>query len=150
MYMKRLVALTPLLALPLGCGTSSDPGRVPVAGTVTLDGRPLSDGSLVLVPLDAGPVVGATIVGGTFTISRSDGPMPGAYRVEVLSIQSTGRTIPDPEGPKGTTVPERKNVVPDRFGSRSQLRAEVTAAGPNSFRFEIDSKPDRLAARSRR
>ena len=145
----RLAAIAALLAAPLGCGTS-DEGREPVTGTITLDGQPLPDGSLTLVPLAAGPTVGATILDGNFAIARPDGPLPGAYRVEILSIRSTGRTIPDPEGPKGTTVAERKNVVPDRYGSRSELRAEVTPAGPNTFRFEIDSKPDRLAAKNRR
>ncbi len=149
-FANRLAALAALLVAPLGCGTSADPGREPVAGTVTLDGQPLPDGSLTLVPLGAGPAVGATIAGGHFAIPRPDGPIPGAYRVEILSIQPTGRTIPDPEGPKGTTVVERKNVVPDRYGARSQLRAEVAQAGPNSFRFEIDSKPDRFPTRNRR
>ena len=149
-FAYRLATMAALLAAPLGCGTSADPGREPVAGTVTLDGRPLPDGSLTLVPLGAGPAVGATILDGNFAIPRPDGPIPGAYRVEILSIRPTGRTIPDPEGPKGTTVAERKNVVPDRYGSRSELRADVAQAGTNSFRFAVDSKPDRLAARTRR
>ncbi len=149
-FAHRLATMTTLLIAPLGCGTAADPGREPVAGTVTLDGQPLPDGSLTLVPLGAGPAVGATILDGNFAIPRPDGPIPGSYRVEILSIRATGRTIPDPEGPRGTTVAERKNVVPDRFGSRSELRAEVAPDGANSFRFAIDSKPDRLATRTRR
>src|SRR4051794_19054940 len=113
-------AVAALAAAISGCGAAGDElSRQPVSGTITLDGKPLPDGSITLVPVGDGPAAGATIAAGAFAIPRADGPVPGTYRVEILSVQSTGRTIPNPEGPKGTTVEERKNVVPDRYGLKS-------------------------------
>ena len=96
------------------------PGSGAFVGTVALDGR-----------------------------SLPDRPIPGAFRVEILSSRLISWTIPDPEGLKGSTVEERKNVVSDHHGSRSQLQADITQAGLNSFHSEIDSKPDRLSAGNR-
>ena len=141
MTTTKILAAGALLGALAGCG-ADDAGRRPVSGSVALDGRPLPDGSLTLVPIGTGPAVGATIADGAFSIPQPEGPIPGAYRVEILSIRATGRKIPDPEGPKGTIVEERKNVVPDRYGASSTLRVDVTAAGPNVFRFDADSKPD--------
>ena len=146
---NRVAAMLGLWGLA-GCGGADPNGRLPVTGTVTLDGKPLPDGSLTLVPTGDGPAVGATIDRGSFTIARGEGPPPGAYRVEILSIRATGRTIPDPEGPRGPTVAERKNVIPDRYGSRSDLKAEIKPGVSNDFRFELASEPDKPAAGRRR
>ena len=140
-----------LLGILGGCGEEDDGiGRKAVSGTVTLDGKPLTSGSVLLVPKGTGPAVGGEIVEGAFSLSEAEGPVPGPYRVEILSIQPTGQMVPDPEGGKDGTMEERKNVIPDRYGKRSQLKAEVTKEGPNAFVYELDSKPDKPSAKRRR
>jgi hypothetical protein len=73
-------------------GFLTDQPRVAIRGSVSLDGRPLPFGYLILTPLDgvgAGPIVahvfnstaGVTI--GTFSVPASQGPVPGRYRVDV-------------------------------------------------------------------
>jgi len=81
-------------ALLPGCG-GSDVDRVGVSGTVTLDGRPLESGAILLRPKGADPSAGTQIEGGRFTIARRDGPSPGDYRVDIRSFRDTGRMIPD-------------------------------------------------------
>lgn len=87
---------------------------------------------------------------GNFALSRTDGPLPGNYRVKILSVQLAGRKIQDPEGPKGSILEQRNNVVPDRYGSRSELKAEVKPAGSNTSTYEIDSTPGKPFTKGRR
>jgi hypothetical protein len=133
-----------------GCGEASDGiDRQPVSGSITLDGKPLA-GDVTFIPIGNGTSAGGTIADGAFSIARTAGPSPGLYRVEISSVQPTGRSIPDRDGPPGSTTEERKNVVPGRYNVNSQLRAEVKKDGPNTFSFEIKSEPDRIAAKNRR
>ena len=138
-----------LACIAAGCDGPDELGRRAISGTVTLDGKALASGSVTYVPTESGPAVGATIEDGRFSIDRESGPIPGAYRVEILAIRPTGRTIADPEGPKGSTVEERKNIVPDRYGSQSTLTSDVTPTGPNTFEYKLDSRPDPAARRRR-
>src|SRR5438270_729333 len=78
-----------LSALALG-GCSNDPWnpvdplpRVPVAGTVTLDGTPLSQGMIQFDPAQEtkGTTVAAEISGGKYSIEKAQGPVPGKYKV---------------------------------------------------------------------
>ena len=149
--LARDCALAAALLGILGCGDDDDGiGRKAVSGTVTLDGKPLPSGSVLLVPAGDGPAVGGEIAEGVFTLPEAAGPVPGSYRVEIVSNQPTGRTIPDPEQGKDGTMEELKNVIPDRYGKRSQLKADVTKDGPNTFAYELDSKPDKTTAKRRR
>jgi hypothetical protein len=73
-------------------GFLTDLPRVAIHGSVSLDGRPLPFGYVILTPLDtvgAGPIIarvfnstaGVTI--GSFSVPANQGPAPGRYRVDV-------------------------------------------------------------------
>jgi hypothetical protein len=142
--------LTLLAAALSGCRDRSDGlDREAVSGSVTLDGRPIA-GDITFIPKANGPSAGGWIADGTYSLGRSTGPAPGLYRVEILSIQPTGRTIPDRDGPPGGTTEERKNVVPGRYNVDSKLEAEVKKGGPNTFDFRITSAPDRPSPSAKR
>jgi hypothetical protein len=73
-------------------GFLTDQPRVAIHGTVSLDGRPLPFGYLILTPLDglgAGPIVAhvfnstAGVAIGSFSVPAKLGPTPGRYRVDV-------------------------------------------------------------------
>jgi hypothetical protein len=141
-----LVALA--AALP-GCGDGSDSfDRQAVSGSVTLDGKPIT-GDILFIPMGNGASAGGGIADGTYSIGRAAGPSPGSYRVEVVSIQPTGRTIPDRDGPPGSTAEEKANVVPARYNAKSELTAEVKKGVPNTFIFPLTSTPDPHAKRLR-
>ena len=54
-----------------------------VSGTVTLKGKPLSDGTISFEPLDGQPTrATAMLTGGGFTIPKPFGLVPGRYMVE--------------------------------------------------------------------
>lgn len=125
-----------LLAM-LGCGHG---GRVPLEGTVSLDGRPLKDGTIQFRPLAGtnGPTAGAQIVDGKFVIPVQGSPFVGKFSIEITATRLTGRKVPNPIG--SGMVDECKQFLPSRYNSESQLQAEVTANGPNHFDFAITSQ----------
>jgi hypothetical protein len=73
-------------------GFLTDQPRVAIHGTVSLDGRPLPFGYLILTPLDAigaGPIIAHVfnstqgVAIGSFSVPAKQGPVPGRYRVDV-------------------------------------------------------------------
>jgi hypothetical protein len=137
-----------LAAIAGGCGRSDGWQRMPVTGRVTLDGQPLETGRLTLFPIDGtkGPAAGTEIKGGVFTLSTADGPVAGKHRVEIRSVQKTGRQVPSPsavEGDgvfaEGTLVEEYADVIPTRYNTYSELEFEVRSSGPNEATFSLFS-----------
>jgi hypothetical protein len=126
-----------MLAAP-GCGGGDGLPREPIAGTVTLDGRPLTTGMITFTPTEEeGPVVtGILAEDGSFSLARADGPVPGPHRVTLWSQRPTGKKVRSPDDPE-QLVDEVRDVVPDRYRLDSPLTAEVEQGGDNTFAFEI-------------
>jgi hypothetical protein len=106
---RRIVRLVLAVAvvLPLGCGSGSDKGLVPLSGSVFVQGRPAAGATVVFHPLavltasppttrdaNVAPVPFPTAVvaeDGSFkltTFSAGDGAAPGQYRVSVIWTDS--------------------------------------------------------------
>jgi hypothetical protein len=131
------------LALIAGCaGPASENGREPVSGTITFDGQPLAAGMITFLPAGGpGPSVGGEIRDGSYALRRRDGPGRGPYRVEITSMQPTGKKKPDPDEPGGM-IDEARNIIPHRYNVRSELKVEVKAGEDNQFNFDLSAKPD--------
>jgi hypothetical protein len=74
-------------AATIGCG-SRMPERVTVSGQVMIDGKPLTCGSISLVPKDARPSTGAIDEHGRFTLTcygGKDGAIKGHHAVRVVA-----------------------------------------------------------------
>jgi hypothetical protein len=143
--MDHWTAWTSLVLLTsVGCGGSNDPyARVPISGTVKLDGEPLMRGYLVFEPKSGEPTQsGGMIQDGSFDVPIEKGPVPGTYSVAIFS----GADDPATSGPGGTpdgSVPAGKlrgERVPRKFNIESTLVREVTADGENKFDFDLSSK----------
>ena len=126
----------------LGCGHG---GRMSVEGTVTLDDRPLKNGAIQFRPLAGtnGPTAGAEIVDGKFVVPARGGPFAGKFRVEITAVRRSGRKVPNLMGTG--MVDEHSQFLPARYNSESQLKAEVTANGPNHFDFGLISENGPIA-----
>src|SRR5262249_51211635 len=109
--------------------------RIPVSGTVKLGGEPLKTGNIVFAPLQVGRGAQGTIVDGAFSIPRGQGPSPGTYRVEIYSIQPTGKRVFD-RG-EGEMIEETRNLVPAMYNASSTLEAVVKEGGDNTFPFDL-------------
>src|SRR6478735_273378 len=64
---------------------------VPVSGTVTLDGNPVSHGNITYINIQTGKKAVGIIKEGAFEIEAKDGPKPGIYGVMI-------RGKDDPDG----------------------------------------------------
>ena len=117
-----------------GCG---GPVRRAVAGSVTLDGRPLDEAVILFVPLDAGGrKTGGPIAGGRYEMGSDVGLLPGRYRVEIADdppIDSAMRP--------GQIRPQPRRNVPVVYSTSSPLAIEATAGGAATFNFDLSSQP---------
>jgi hypothetical protein len=125
-----------------GCGGAQDDlPRQAVAGTVMLDGQPLKSGLIQFQPAsaDASTAGGAGIVDGHYSISRAEGLVPGAYRVSITSVAEAATPLP-PGATPGDPVMKVKEPIPAKYNATTQLNAQVTKEGPNTFPFDLKSR----------
>jgi hypothetical protein len=126
------------LALAAFAGCSDGPQRMPVKGTVSLDGQPLATGNLLMTPLKKGPVAGCDIKDGSFEMPSDRGPGPGEYRVEITAYRPTGQKVYDTDLNVSTETLEP--IVPARYNAASELTATVNVETENEFKFDLKSK----------
>ncbi len=133
-----------LLSLALlflsGCGgRGADRGAV--GGAVTLDGKPLLEGSILFTPLAGahGAVAGGKIEGGRYHLPAGIGPAIGRNRVEIRALRKTGKMVPKAFGQPGEMVPEKVEAVPPRFNHQSKLIVEIKP-GNNTADIAVSSR----------
>jgi hypothetical protein len=126
------------LLMLLGCSPAGK--RQALEGTVTLDGKPLAEGSILFVPHTGtkGPTSGGDIAQGRFSIAPGGGTFSGTFRVEITAIRSTGKKMMDPRA--GKLTEETVQFIPARYNRQSELTAEVKSDGPNRFTFDLKSR----------
>ena len=125
----RLPRLAPLMFASVclcgwsGCG---GPPRGSVEGHVTLDGQPVADGTINLIPTAGEERLTAwgRIVDGQYTIAARRGPGVGQCRVEIRWPKKTGRQLP-PVPPANEAIDEVREVVPERYNTRSELTVQI-------------------------
>ena len=142
-----------LILAATGCGGTIKP--VPVAGTVTLDGKPLADATVRFLPVGEGHgAFGRTDENGNFkltTFSTNDGALPGEYKI-TLSVDEVAKE-PVRAAPKGmnpkiqimqTQMKQGKrpkaSVIPAPYldAARTPLRQRVPPEG--KVNLDLDSK----------
>jgi hypothetical protein len=136
-----LVFVLPQLA---GCGASDNLPREAVSGAVAVEGKPLKSGLITFLPNEPNtPTQGGTLVlEGKYSIPKTQGLVPGKYRVVITSPEDKPEVIVDKTNnmPGMPPVPA-KEVIPKQYNSESLLTAEVTAGGKNVFEFNLVSTP---------
>ncbi|WP_148618899.1 carboxypeptidase-like regulatory domain-containing protein [Mariniblastus fucicola] len=138
-----------LVSLQPGCSDGEE-ARLPVSGTVTLDGQPLADAKVTLMPKDNRRVANAiTDETGRFdsatTFSSGDGALIGEHYVAI-----TPKTPPPMPGDEvsspGGAEPGKKGKyvapIPAKYGKpkESGLEVEVARGSDNDFVFELESR----------
>lgn len=130
------------LVATIGCGSRDPLNRQAVSGTVALDGQPLDQGTIELVPIDAehGFVSGGLIINGEFRVPADKGLPPGNYTVRISSADVSAATgPPQPAGADLADAEPARERIPARYNVQSELTAEVTSGGSNSFTFDLKS-----------
>lgn len=113
-----------------GCGGSDRPTVIPVTGTVTRGGQPLTGAAVMFLPEQGAPSSGQTDASGQFTLVFNDGrpgAVPGKHQVLI--------TLPGPELPPPTGQEKTPVHVPPPVEFRKQ--AEVKAEGENKLTLEV-------------
>ena len=122
----------------LSCSSVDEgPQRGAVRGRVTVDGQPVENGSIRFTPVQGttGPVSGAAIENGEYSVSKALGPVVGTNLVQITGSCKTGQKITDR---LGILVDERVSMVPEHYSSQSTLVRQVEP-GNQVFDFELSS-----------
>jgi hypothetical protein len=129
--MRWLILLTLVSSAALvGCGDKG-PKKYPVSGTVTVDGKPVPKGSIVFANKGGGNAPDAgTIVDGNYKFEATE----GVKRVEITASREKAGINP------AMGAAPKEEYIPARFNTASTLEANVTAAGPNTFNFQVNEK----------
>jgi hypothetical protein len=131
-----------MLALGLsGCDGSSSSENLPreaISGSVTVAGQPLAQGTIQFAPSSGAlPTAGtAGIKDGKYSIPRSEGLVPGPYKVLISSFTEVADS-PEPHGLPGKPSPPPKNLVPKKYNKSTTLTAEVKSGASNTFDFDL-------------
>jgi len=127
-----------------GCGRKSDRLKTaPASGSVTFNGKPVPQGSLLFIPTVPGPPGQAnlkpdgTFVAGTYEID--DGLVPGEYAVAItgqMEVEPEPTATPLAENAGKTKAPEQ---LPEKYGSykTSGLTATVELGEKHDLNFDL-------------
>ena len=104
---------------------------------MTVDGQPVEQGSVQFTPVQGttGPVSGAAIENGEYSVSKSEGPVVGTNLVQITGSRRTGKKITDR---LSILIDERVLMVPEHYNSKSTLIRQVEP-GKQVFDFELSS-----------
>ncbi len=146
LYRLVMISLPIVACLMLaGCG-GNELGTVGVTGTVTYQDQPVA-GANVTFAADGSPLaLGTTDDKGVYTLTTtgSPGAVPGAHKVYISKMESSGDTSQlkpeDMETMSGDNAPEAKSLIPKKYNNpaTSGLTATVTDdASANVFDFSL-------------
>jgi hypothetical protein len=137
MFLRNVALL--LLIAATGC---SDSGLhlAPVAGVVTLDGKPVSEAGIMFQPADASigpPAYGATDENGRFELitANQPGAAIGEHRVAISKTESIA--IPQQ---RGLPIYKTKEHIPPKYGNYETSGLTVTVEDDdNLLKFDLTS-----------
>jgi hypothetical protein len=144
-YTVRLVSLGLLLVVLVGCG--GNPPTAEVTGTVTYDGRPLKEGTIIFEAPGARPASGKIVDGKIVevtTFKPGDGAPIGNHKVAIQSVKTSEAAAPQDPGqatPKAGYMGST-SLIPEVYGNpeTSGLTATIKE-GTNAVTFELKKNP---------
>ena len=126
------LVLAVLLLLP-GCGPGR-PARVPVSGTITIDGRPLEHGFVRFHPKENRAAQGEVGPGGRFTLTTyepGDGCVLGKHRVSVIAREILGPAAQRWHAPKKYMRPGTSDLEVEITGPTDDVEISLSWGDQN-------------------
>ena len=119
-----------------GCSDDSKLSKVPLTGSVTLDGNPIPNGEILFYPLEGtrGSVSGGAIKDGKYIADGRGGVPLGAHKVEIRAFRA-------PKSPSSAAALEggpAEQYLPRKFNIDSELKAEVNSSS-ETLDFNLQS-----------
>ena len=125
----RYIVVLMFSIVSFGC-EQQGPKTYPVTGTVTYEGKEVTNGDIFFVPTDPtmAPDAGK-IEAGRFSARAKE----GLCRVEITALNI------GPDTPVVMGSPVAENYIPVHYNRESQLEVQVSASGENVFEFDLTS-----------
>lgn len=145
-----LSGLILLLVLP-GCRQAVDEeGRKNISGVITLDGQPVSEGNIRIVPVETQKRSGASLVGadksftdGKYSLLRDAGLFAGTYKVFISSSKYVdAKTGEDATDVQYTADPDKYKsleLIPQKYNKKSELTITVGEDKNQTFDFNLEA-----------
>ncbi len=134
-----------LLATSLaGCGDGR-PARVPVAGQVLIDGKPLTLGYIRFVPPDARPSGGEIGPDGRFTLTcydGQDGAVLATHRIEVAAGEDLSQSSKRWHAPKKYADATTSGLSQEVSGPTDSLVINLTWDGKAPYVEKVEAEGD--------
>jgi hypothetical protein len=124
--MQRTIHIVWLLGVGvfIGCSRSD---TAEVSGTVVWEGAAIPNGDIIFAATDPHvPAAAGKILDGRFAFRCK----PGEKRVDIRSYRLTGRKTSQGN-------PEGEMYIPERYNTKTELTANVTLDGKNTFEFAL-------------
>ncbi len=138
----RLILL--LLAAGLAGCDDGRPDRVPVAGKVLIDGKPLTLGYIRFVPPDARASGGEIGADGRFTLTcydGQDGAVLGSHRIEVTAGENLGENAKRWLAPKKYADATTSGLSQEVTGPTDSLVINLTWDGKAPYVERVGAEP---------
>lgn len=131
--LSSCVVLLASLSFLAGCGAND--GMITISGSVTLDGEPVEDGSISLMPIKGGGMGGGFIENGYYTAKSS----PGEMAVQIHSSKMVKKKNPSREEVERGLTEDSVSIIPPVYNRQSKLRITVA---PDQKNFEFNLTKD--------
>ena len=120
------------LLLLSGCGGA----ETSITGRVSLDGKPVPEGSIRFIPMEGtqGADAGAVIRDGKYKVVVKD-LASGKYRVSIRGYKHGGKMEPDPLG--GSPIKGTVQIVPPQYQGEDSTLVEEISLGVNRLDFPL-------------
>lgn len=129
---KNSVLSILLMILTSGC---QEDGKVRVFGTVTLDGQPVSNGSITFEAADGGPgAFSGGIIEGSYELQST----PGSKKVLISAYRPLGAQ-PEPSSGNLEHGTSFENYIPTKYNDKTSLIREVSPE-ENQMDFALESE----------
>ena len=122
-------------SLTAGC-SDTGPRRYPVVGSVTLDGQPVDDATIIFTPQAGGLAAAASIVNGHFAMTAKDGPTAGSFSVRINPNEAEMAEV----SPNALADAVKRPRIPLVYQRDGKLLANIQAESSEPLSFELFSK----------
>ena len=141
MLSRMLLSATFLAAVTLLAGCGEDlPELVNVTGTVTMDGKPLANATVIFEPENDRASQGVTDEQGRYELLYkvgAPGAVVGKHTVRISKYEGGGEGEEEEED--AATMDEESSLVPAAYNEQSELTADVKPDKEDGYDFNLDS-----------
>ncbi|GAB5405565.1 MAG: hypothetical protein Aurels2KO_37960 [Aureliella sp.] len=132
-YLPKSAALVAALLTVAGCNQQER--RYAVSGTVSLEGKPIDDVTIVFTPEGEGLSGAAEVTDGKFACSEKSGPTAGIFNVRISPNEAEMEEV---EEDLSALATPRKPRVPLKYQRLGGLQVEITGEESQVLDIELE------------